>query len=126
MVEDPGSLAKACFALSDQVVHGRDSGADFAHDFVWPHAARLGTLRSFSSLGQVSQPGYHERSHAILQQGTSRQRLVFAQTALERFHGSVISEIEVFQNLRRAPLPLGMALQALGAHAVGGGPDSFL
>lgn len=120
VVENRSAPAEAGFALCDGVVHGGNFLPDFFHDLISGHAARDRALRRFASLRHVTEADDHSGPEPILHCWPARQRLSLLHTPLRAFHGSPVSEKQVFEHFCHAPFPLRMARELFGAQAAGG------
>jgi len=80
-------------------------------------SSRSRTLRGLPSIRQVSKIDHQQNSDAILHRDLSSQRSVRSETFREPRIGPFISKKEVFDDLRRSPLPVRRLRQRAGIRA---------
>jgi len=116
MVHNPHACAEPLFAAGDRSIHGHKLRPNRLYDFFCSHASRSGSLWRLSSVGHIAQPDYDSSPNTVLESGRAGLGFVLLQAAFASFDCSPISQIEVLQNFRRAPLSFWMKLKLLGGH----------
>ncbi len=116
MVQQLDTAPEAGLALRNDRVHRRNLGPHLTS-----HRFRRQTFRPCvggrrPSLGQAAETHRHKSPQAMRERRSRRQRLAGFNHLLESSDCSCVSQVEMFQYLRRAPLVRGMPAQLLARH----------
>jgi len=120
MVRHRLACSELRFAIGNYSVQLCEVLQNLAPNLLGRTSARQRPLRRFASRRIISQPNHNYALRGPLQAVRTRGHLPRLQTATQTLGRSRVSKIQVFQNLRRAPLPLRWTIRIPIAHLLDG------
>ena len=125
MVEQLDVAPEAGFTLRDDRIHRRELCPNLVSHLLHRQPPRLHDCGGLSSGRYVAQSHDHERQHALRHGWPRGERCAAGDHFLQSSGRSDIGQVQMFQHLRRTPLPWEMPAQLVAGHAFHGRLQRF-